>query len=189
MRLIGKIRLWFAREHNDWTLEQWKKVMWSDESRFALFQSDGRIRVRREADEVMHPSRLVPIVQTCGGGAMIWGCWSWSGRASATLCAKEWGQLTTWIYWMTRLFHPWVFLPWWHGHIPRWQCQESSSSNCERVVQGAWDIMSPDLNPIENLLDVLGKSLRSGATPAVCPSHLALQLRSAGCTVSRFLIG
>ncbi|XP_062284259.1 GTPase IMAP family member 8-like [Scomber scombrus] len=30
--------------HKDWTLEQLKKVMWSDESRFTLFQSDGRIR-------------------------------------------------------------------------------------------------------------------------------------------------
>ncbi|KAK1788609.1 hypothetical protein P4O66_002686 [Electrophorus voltai] len=31
-------------EHKDWTLEQWKKVKWSDESRFTLFQSDGPIR-------------------------------------------------------------------------------------------------------------------------------------------------
>ena len=62
-----KKKLQFAREHKDWTLEQWKKVMWSDESRFTQFQSDGRIRVRRESDEVMHPSCLVPTVQTCGG--------------------------------------------------------------------------------------------------------------------------
>ena len=53
-----KKRLQFAREHKDWTLEQWKKVMWSDESRFTLFQSDGHIGVRREADEVLHPSCL-----------------------------------------------------------------------------------------------------------------------------------
>ena len=62
-----KQRLKFAREHIDWTLEQWKKVMWSDESRFTLFQSDGRIRVRGDADEVMPSSCLVPTVQTCGG--------------------------------------------------------------------------------------------------------------------------
>ncbi len=62
--------------------------MWSDESRFTLFQSDGCIRVRREADEVMHPSYLVPTVQACGGSAMICGCCSWSGLDSATLCAQ-----------------------------------------------------------------------------------------------------
>ena len=33
------------------------------------------------------------------------------------------------------------FLLWWHGHIPRWQCQDSLGSSCERVVQGAWDII------------------------------------------------
>ena len=32
-------------------------------------------------------------------------------------------------------------LSWWHGHIPRWQCQDSSGSDCERVVQGTWDII------------------------------------------------
>ena len=40
---------------------------------------------------------------------MIWGCCSWSALGSATLCPKEWGQLTTWIYWMNRLFHQWIF--------------------------------------------------------------------------------
>ena len=42
--------------------------MWSDESRFPLFQSDGGIRVRREADEVMQPSCLVSTVQACAMG-------------------------------------------------------------------------------------------------------------------------
>ena len=35
----------FARKHKDWTPEWWKKVMWSHESRFTLFQSDGGIGV------------------------------------------------------------------------------------------------------------------------------------------------
>ncbi len=83
-------RLQFDREHIDWTLEQCKKVMWSDESRFTLFQSDGHIRVRREVEEVRHPSCLVPTVQACGGSAMIWGCCSWSGLGSAMLCAQMW---------------------------------------------------------------------------------------------------
>lgn len=50
MRLVGEKMLEFAREHKDW-----KKAMWSDESRFSLFQSDGRIRVRRGAYAAMHP--------------------------------------------------------------------------------------------------------------------------------------
>ena len=62
-----------AREHKDWMLEQWKKVMWLDEIRFSLFQSGGGNWVRREADEEMQPSGLVPTVQAYGGSVMIWG--------------------------------------------------------------------------------------------------------------------
>ena len=66
-----------------------KKVMWSDESRFTLFQGDGRIRVRREADEVMHPSCLMPNIQACEGSVIIWGGFGWSGIGSAVLCCKK----------------------------------------------------------------------------------------------------
>lgn len=46
----------------------WKKVMWSDECRFTLFQSDGCTGVKGEVDKVMH----LPTAQAGGGGAMIW---------------------------------------------------------------------------------------------------------------------
>lgn len=61
-------RLQIAREHKDWTLEKWK-VMWSDESRVSLFQSDGYIRVRREEDAAMHPLSPLPPVQACRGSS------------------------------------------------------------------------------------------------------------------------
>ena len=72
-----------VREHSDWTPEQWKMVVWSDESRFTMFRGYGHIMVRREADEVMHPLCLMPTVQACGGSVMIWGCFSWSSPGSA----------------------------------------------------------------------------------------------------------
>ena len=31
-----KLRLQFARAHQNWTIEDWKNVAWSDESRFLL---------------------------------------------------------------------------------------------------------------------------------------------------------
>lgn len=71
-------RLTFSGKHKDWPPEPRKKVLWSDESRFTLLQSYGRVRVRREADEVMHPSCLVSTVQATGGSAaVIWGCCRW----------------------------------------------------------------------------------------------------------------
>ena len=39
-------RLHFAKDNKDWTVDQWKHVLWSDESRYPFYQDDGRVRVR-----------------------------------------------------------------------------------------------------------------------------------------------
>ncbi len=68
-------RLQFAQAHQNWTIEDWKNVAWSDESRFMQRQSDGRIW--RKVHESMEPSFLVSTVQAGGGGVMVWGIFSW----------------------------------------------------------------------------------------------------------------
>ncbi len=40
-----KRRIQFAQVHQNWTIEDWKNVAWSDESRFLLRHSDGRVRI------------------------------------------------------------------------------------------------------------------------------------------------
>ncbi len=42
-----KRRLQFAQAHQNWTIEDCKNVAWSDESRFLLRHSDGRVRIWR----------------------------------------------------------------------------------------------------------------------------------------------
>jgi len=50
----------------------------TDESRFLLRHSDGRVRIWRKQNENMDPSCLVTIVQAGGGGGvMVWGMFSW----------------------------------------------------------------------------------------------------------------
>ena len=46
-----KRRLQFAKDHIDQPMEFWKKVIWSDESKFNLFGSDGRMFVWRRPNE------------------------------------------------------------------------------------------------------------------------------------------
>ncbi len=40
-----KRRIQFTLAHQNWTIEDWKNVVWSDESRFLLRHSDGRVRI------------------------------------------------------------------------------------------------------------------------------------------------
>ena len=37
----------FAVKHENWSMDQWRKVVFSDESKFNLFNSDGMNRIRR----------------------------------------------------------------------------------------------------------------------------------------------
>ena len=43
------------------------------------------------------------------------GCFKWSGQVQQRYVAVKLSQLSTWMSWMTRLSHQWIFLPWWHG--------------------------------------------------------------------------
>ncbi len=70
-------RLQFTQAHQNWTIEDWKNVAWSDESWFLLLHSDGRVRIWRKEHESMDPSCLVSTVQAAGGGVMVWGIFSW----------------------------------------------------------------------------------------------------------------
>ncbi len=71
-----KRRLQFTPAHQNWTIEDWKNVAWSDESRFPLWHSDG-VRIWRKEHESINPSCLVSTVQAGGGGVMVWGIFSW----------------------------------------------------------------------------------------------------------------
>ncbi len=70
-------RLQFTQAQQNWTIEDCKKVAWSDESWFMLRHSDGAIRIWRKEHESMDPSCLVSMVQAGGGGVMVWGIFSW----------------------------------------------------------------------------------------------------------------
>ncbi len=75
---VKNSRLQFTQAHQNWTIEDWKNVAWSDESRFLLRHSDGRVRIWRKEHESMDPSCLVSTVQAAGGGGvMVWGIFSW----------------------------------------------------------------------------------------------------------------
>ena len=73
------IRLNWAKEHKNWSVHDWNKVIWSDESKFNLFGSDGRVYIRRRIGADFHPDCIQQTVEFGGGNVMMWGCVSCEG--------------------------------------------------------------------------------------------------------------
>jgi hypothetical protein len=73
------LRMDFAVAHQFWTVEDWKKVWWSDESKINRFGSDGCHWGWKMPGEALS-DRLVDMKLKFGGGhIMIWGCFLWDG--------------------------------------------------------------------------------------------------------------
>ncbi|GFV81054.1 transposable element Tcb2 transposase [Trichonephila clavipes] len=60
----------WAREHRDWSVEDWKRVAWGGEFRFRLLNVDGRLEIWRQVHKAMDPARLVGTVQGYDGSIM-----------------------------------------------------------------------------------------------------------------------
>ena len=72
-------RIAYAKMMMEKPYDYWKHVLWSDESKFYLFESDGKIMVWRSTMEEYDPKCTVPTVKHNGGSVMVWGGFSRSG--------------------------------------------------------------------------------------------------------------
>jgi len=57
----------------------WRKIIWSDESKFELKQLKKKDCVWRKRNEAYKKPFITHTVKFSGGSLMVWGCFSWSG--------------------------------------------------------------------------------------------------------------
>jgi transposase len=74
-----KVRLEFARNHIDKPVSFWEKVLWTDETKLNMFQSDGKCTVWRESGKAADPKNTTSSVKHGGGSVMAWACFSAEG--------------------------------------------------------------------------------------------------------------
>ena len=70
----------FARYHENWTVEDWKRALWSDETKINCIGSDGKVYVWKQQREPLSDCTTTPTVKHGGGNnLMVWGCMGWNG--------------------------------------------------------------------------------------------------------------
>ena len=60
-------------------MDEWKQVLWTDESKFEVFGNKRRVYIRRSAKEKMLTKCLVPTVKHGAGSVIVWSCFSLDG--------------------------------------------------------------------------------------------------------------
>ncbi len=172
-----KRRLQFTQAHQNWTIEDWKNFARSDESRFLLRHSDGRVRIWHKEHESMGPSCLVSTVHA--GGVKVCGIFSWhtlgplvpiehrlNATAYLSIVADHVHSFMTSVYpssdGYSRIIH----------HVTKLKSSQNGFLNNEFTLL-KWPPQSLDLNPIEHLWDVVEREIRD-----VQPTNLQ-QLRDA----------
>lgn len=159
-------RLLWALEHEDWTMEQWKGVAWSREARFIFHEVDGKVSVRRLPGEGGQPDGC----QTSGYTVTLWGMFCWETLGPVVHVDDTLTQ-NSYINVLADHVHPFMnsVFPDGSGYF-----QQDSTTCCtsdsvqewfeehdDEFKELTWPPDSPDLNPMEQLWDVLDKQIRS----------------------------
>ena len=67
-------RLAWATKHKNWSLEESKRIIWTDEASFEIGKNSRQIRVWRKSDEVWNTECLAPTFKSGRVSLMVWAC-------------------------------------------------------------------------------------------------------------------
>lgn len=164
---MKKKRLKFCAKYKDWTPDQWKKVIFSDESSFKCVRASART-VRRPPKSNRYDPRYTIKTVTHSLSLMVWG--SFSGEHGAgELFFLEPKQtmngdvyldvLKDYLHCFFDLHQPDGFFL--HDGAPPHKCHDVKQWLREnKIAEIEWPGNSPDLNPIENVWSLMKRRLK-----------------------------
>ena len=154
----------WANAHLRWTLARWRRVLFSDESRFQLYRADGRLRVWRRSGERYADANVIRRVAHGGASVMVWAGICHGQRTRLHFID---GNLNGQRY-RDEILRP-IVVPFVRLHHLTFQ-QDNARPHVARICMDFlgeedidvlnWPPYSPDMSPIEHLWDVLDKRVR-----------------------------
>ena len=163
----------FAKYHENWTVEDWKRVLWSDETKINRIGSDGRVYTWKQRGEQLSDRTTTPTVKHGGGNNLVvWGCMGWNGvgklvEVQRTMDAQQYCDILD-----DGLEESFEKLEMDEGerifqqdndpkHTSKKATQWFEDNGIEVL---AWPAQSPDINPIKHLWVHLKKELQKYST-------------------------